>query len=246
MTAAEFLHPFVDGPLRDLCLAGLLYEETFGTRDALTIEELRAVMKSAHVPRVMKLNLADALAKSVPLVANGGQRKNRFAWTLTNAGRSYLRQLVPDLDIEAEHDVSTLTNAVAKIGDALVRDYVEECVKCLAAGAMRAAVVFLWAGSTRQIQEMIFAASDSSSIDSAVRKHDPRARSIKDVNDLCYVKESVLLLAAQDLGLFDKNQRAILEDALNLRNKCGHPGKYKPGQKKVSALIEDLVGIVFV
>ena len=40
-------------------------------------------------------------------------------------------------------------------------------------------------------------------------------------------------------------QRSVLEDCLNLRNKCGHPRKYKIGEKKVSSFIEDLVGIVF-
>ncbi len=53
------------------------------------------------------------------------------------------------------------------------------------------------------------------------------------------------MLSAQELGLYDKNQRAVLEDCLNLRNKCGHPGKYKVGPKKVSSFIEDLIGIVF-
>ena len=76
-------------------------------------------------------------------------------------------------------------------------------------------------------------------------KFDPKAKPIKKVDDLVLVKESVLLLSLQELGLVDKNQRSVLEDCLNLRNKCGHPGKYKVGEKKVSSFIEDLVGIVF-
>jgi hypothetical protein len=36
-----------------------------------------------------------------------------------------------------------------------------------------------------------------------------------------------------------------LEEALNLRNRCGHPTKYRPGEKKVSSFIEDVAGIVF-
>jgi hypothetical protein len=53
------------------------------------------------------------------------------------------------------------------------------------------------------------------------------------------------LLAAKDLGQLDKNQKDTLEEALDLRNRCGHPGKYKPGVKKVSSYIEDIVSIVF-
>ena len=29
------------------------------------------------------------------------------------------------------------------------------------------------------------------------------------------------------------------------RNRCGHPGKYKPGVKQVSSFIEDIISIVF-
>jgi len=47
------------------------------------------------------------------------------------------------------------------------------------------------------------------------------------------------------LFVLDKNEKDILEEALNLRNKCGHPGKYKLGPKKVSSFIEDIVNIVF-
>jgi hypothetical protein len=36
-----------------------------------------------------------------------------------------------------------------------------------------------------------------------------------------------------------------MQQALDLRNQCGHPSNYRPGHKKVSAFIEDLIGIVF-
>ncbi len=56
---------------------------------------------------------------------------------------------------------------------------------------------------------------------------------------------ALLLLAANDLGLFDKNEKDTLTEALNLRNRCGHPSKYRPGVKKVSAFVEDITSIVF-
>jgi hypothetical protein len=52
-------------------------------------------------------------------------------------------------------------------------------------------------------------------------------------------------MALQDLALIDKGEKATLEEALNLRNRCGHPTRYKPGVKKASSFIEDVVGIVF-
>jgi len=36
-----------------------------------------------------------------------------------------------------------------------------------------------------------------------------------------------------------------LSQALDLRNKCGHPTKYRPRKIKARSFIEDVVGIVF-
>ena len=54
-----------------------------------------------------------------------------------------------------------------------------------------------------------------------------------------------MLLACGDLGLLDKGERSTLEEALNLRTRCGPPTKYKPGSAKASSFIEDVVGIVW-
>ena len=65
------------------------------------------------------------------------------------------------------------------------------------------------------------------------------------VSDFAYIKESIQLLAARELGILDKSEKDTLEEALDLRNRCGHPSKYRPGVKKVSAFMEDMVSIVF-
>jgi hypothetical protein len=78
-----------------------------------------------------------------------------------------------------------------------------------------------------------------------VRAHEPKAREIKKADDFAYIKESVLLLAAEGVGVLDKNQRTTLGEALDLRNKCGHPTKYAPGIHKASSFVEDVTGIVF-
>ena len=65
------------------------------------------------------------------------------------------------------------------------------------------------------------------------------------MDDFAYVKDIVVLLAAKDLGILDKHEKDTLEEALNLRNRCGHPGKYRPGIKKVSAALEDMASIAF-
>jgi hypothetical protein len=246
MTIVEFLHPIKDSSLKDICLAGLYFAQRYEQKDALTVETLRALLKRGRIPRSAKLNLADVLAKSVPHVDTSGKEGNRFLWTLTPTGQQFVRTLVnlPSIEAEIEIDVTALRNLLTRITDKDTSDYVDEAIKCLSINALRASVVFLWAGAVKKIRDAVMAYA-LSAVNDAVVKFDPKARAIKSADDLVYLKESTLLLVSQDLGVFDKNERSVLEDCLDLRNKCGHPGKYKAGPKKVSSFIEDLVGIVF-
>ncbi len=246
MTVVEFLHPLKGGAVRDICLGAMYFAQRYDRKNELTVEELRALLKRARVPRAAKLNLADILGKSAPHVDAAGKRGNRFLWTLTPSGQERVRSLLglPEAEVEIEHDVSSLATLLDSISNAEVSDYLHESIKCLSVGALRAAVVFLWAGAIRQIQQDSIACGVGN-VNAAVQKHDSKSRTIRKLDDLAYIKESTLLLASQDLGLFDKNQRGVLTDALNLRNKCGHPGKYKPGPKKVSSFMEDVINVVF-
>ncbi len=246
MIIVEFLHPIIKGSVRNLCLAALYFEQRYSGKDSLTVQELRVALRRARVPRVNKINLADILGKSAPLVDVSGRKGHALLWSITPTGQTHIRSLLglPEADVEIEHDVSSLKKLSTSIADKTIADYVNESIKCLSVGALRAATVFLWAGAIRKIQEEIIRYA-SKNLNAVVTKFDPKARKIKIIDDLSYIKESTLLLVAQELGLFDKNQRGVLEDALDLRNKCGHPGKYKPGPKKVSSFIEDVVGIVF-
>ena len=246
MTLVEFLHPLQGKPTRDLCLAALYYEHRYAHKDSLTVEEIRAALKRAHIPRSAKLNIADILAKGAPFVEVSGKKGKAFLWLLTASGQVRVRSLLglPDTSAEIEHDVSALDSIAGSVSDPSVAAYIREALKCLSVGALRATVVFLWAGAARKIQQDM-AGKGSANVFAAIQKHDSKARHFGGVDDFSYVKESVQLLAAQSLGLLDKNQRSILEDALDLRNKCAHPGKYSPGVKKVSAFVEDVVNVVF-
>ena len=125
-----------------------------------------------------------------------------------------------------------------------VRAYIEEAIKCLQVDALRASVVFLWTGAIKVVQQGVLSIGISQ-LNSALLKYDQKSRHVSKVDDFAYVKDKTTLLAAQELGRLDKGQRETLEEALNLRNRCGHPTKYRPGIKKVSSFIEDVTGIVF-
>jgi hypothetical protein len=246
MTIVEFLHPINKGGLRNLCLAAMYFHQRYQEGDSITVEGLRALFKRAKIPRSDKLNLAATLSQSAPFVDTVGKEGNKFLWKLTTSGENHVRELLdlPTSDIEIENDVSSLENIIAGISDDDLTDYLHESVKCLQVNALRASVVFLWSGAIKKIRDDVFSCGVIN-VNPAIQKFDSKAKLVKKVDDLVLVKESTLLLASQELGLFDKNQRSVLEECLNLRNKCGHPGKYKIGPKKVSSFIEDLVGILF-
>lgn len=246
MTIVEFLHPIKSKGIKNICLSAMYFNQRYQEGEALTIDGLRALLKRAKIPRAAKLNLAATLAQSAPYVDTVGKDGSRFLWALTDSGQSYVRELMdlPISDIEIENDVSSLESLISKIGDDDVSDYLKEAVKCLQVNALRACVVFMWSGAVKKIRDDVFACGVRS-INPALTKFDPKAKLIKKSDDLVLTKESTLLLVSQELGLFDKNQRSVLEDCLNLRNRCGHPGKYKIGPKKVSSFLEDLVGVLF-
>jgi len=198
------------------------------------------------VPGWRKINVPDLLAKSGPYVDSPGFQDAKRLWSLTDSGTQHVRTLLdlPSAEPEIEHDVGSLENLASKVTDLGVRTYIEEVIKCLQVGALRASVVFLWVGAIRTIHGQLLSVGVSK-LNQALLGHDPKARKVSKVDDFAYIKDKDVLLAAQDLGLVDKGQRSTLEEALDLRNRCGHPTKYKPGVKKVSSFIEDVVGIVF-
>jgi hypothetical protein len=83
-------------------------------------------------------------------------------------------------------------------------------------------------------------------VTSAIKHHYKDAKAIKYIDDLSKYKESTILNAAMTIGLYDRNQKSILEECLKLRNRCSHPGKYRPGDLAVAAYIENLIRTVFV
>lgn len=246
MTLAEFFAPLVGGPQRELCIAVLYYGEHYEGSAALTVEEVRNRLVRARVPKASKINVADVLSKSAELVDSVGAAGKRRLWRLTTTGGKHIRTKLnlpvsaPDL----EHDVATLEALAAKIGDQVIRDYVLESIKCLSGGALRAAIVFLWTGAIRTLQEVAFT-KHYAILNPAIAKHDPKARSVNKLEDFAYIRDATMLLALQELGILDKGEKTTLGEALDLRNRCGHPTKYTPGIKKASSFIEDVIGIVW-
>jgi hypothetical protein len=236
MTVAEFVAPLAGKSQRDLCLAVLYYYQRYRDRSSLTVEEMRSDLIRARVPKASKINVADVMNKSGALVDSPSVSGSRRLWQLTTTGEAEIRATLnlPSANPEIEHDVATLEALAANISDAVVREYILEGIKCLSVGALRAAIVFIWTGAIRTLQEEAFT-KHQANLNAAVSK----------LEDFAYVRDATALLAFQELGILDKGEKTTLGEALDLRNRCGHPTQYKPGVKKASSFIEDVVGIVF-
>src|SRR5580700_5702892 len=159
MTLAKFLGPIGAAGQREKCLAVLYYHQRYLSKDSLTVEEIRQELIRARVPKASKINVADVLSKSGAMVDSPGASGNRRLWQLTTSGEAHVRAKLklPAPGPEIEHDVATLEALAAKISDAVVREYIMEAIKCLSVGALRAAIVFLWTGAIRTLQEESFA-----------------------------------------------------------------------------------------
>jgi hypothetical protein len=72
-----------------------------------------------------------------------------------------------------------------------------------------------------------------------------KTREVKTIDDFAYVNDNTTLLVARDLGLWDKGQHTVVEHALDLRNQCGHPSRYKLPLSRCKSVIEELVTLVF-
>lgn len=246
MTFVEFIAPLKGKSHRSQVLATMYFLHRYDHEESFRAERIRSTLISARLKHAKTMNVADVLNRAGEYVDSPGSDGKRRLWKLTDTGSAEVRKLLglPEAEPEIERDVATLARLAASVKDEDARGFIEESIKCLQVDALRAAVVFLWSGAIRTLHIAAWALG-SKAVNAAVKRHDPKARSLRKADDFANVKDAVTLKALQDLGILDKGEKGVMEDALNLRNRCGHPTKYKPGAKRASSYIEDVVGIVF-
>jgi hypothetical protein len=246
VTLVEFIAPLAQSTYGNKVLAILYYFARYEDTPAMTVEQIRAGLSRARVRNAKTINVGDVLSKSGANVDTAGTEGAKKLWTLTPTGEKAVRSLLglPEAELEIEVDVATLTKLIDSISDKNARDFLTEGVTCLQVGALRSSVVFVWSGAVAVLRSAAWK-SGPSAVNGALLSHDPKARKVAKLDDFAYVKDVRLLEVLFDLGVIDKTEKTILGHALDLRNSCGHPTKYRPGPKKVSGFVEDVVGIVF-
>lgn len=141
-------------------------------------------------------------------------------------------------------NLSSIEKQLHRLTEESEREYLTEALQCIRYGLLRAAVIMAWQAAYANICSKLLTLPQSE-INSAIQKHYPKAHVIGCIDDFSHVKERTVLEASVDVHLYDSNEKEQLVECLNLRNKCGHHGKYRPQSLRVSAFIEDLVSIVF-
>lgn len=248
MTLVEFLHPIRTGTNRDRCLAVLYYKQRHENIDSMTASQIKDALEGCRLPNLKSINVADVMAKCGALIdslSTAGATSARL-WRLTGLGKEHVRKLLrlPETEVEVQHEVDELKKLLGRLADPVIKGFVEEAVTCLSVGALKASIVFLWAGAVATLRDEV-AKKGFPAVNAAIQVHDKTARTVKKADDFQYINDAVFLLVAEGVGVLDKAQRQTLGDTLNLRNKCGHPTKYSPGPAKTKSFIEDVTNIVF-
>jgi len=150
------------------------------------------------------------------------------------------------LQTEVEYPINSefLEQSILGIKDKDEANYLKEALVCMTSGSLRAGIIFTWNAAVLNLRKKCFA-HGIVSLNSAIKKYNPNAKEIKKIEDFAYIQDSLLLLVAQELAEIDKGEKDSLEDCLDTRNKCGHPGKYRPKPIKAAAFMEELITIIF-
>jgi hypothetical protein len=228
-------------------LAMIYYVATEEAVAAVTSASLRALFKRLRAPAAATINTADILGrlgKSGYVEAISGS--SPIAWKITDSGASSIRAKlgIPDDTSEVRAEIAALTAlAQKKATSEETRDFLLEAVSCLGATALRAAVVFIWSGAIWTVQEWLMK-KPLADVNREIQRHQ-KTREVKTIDDFAFVNDATTLLAARDLGLWDKGQHTIVEHALDLRNQCGHPSRYKLPPSRCKSVIEELINLVF-
>lgn len=153
--------------------------------------------------------------------------------------------LIQEADEFDFFDTTELEYILAKVSDKEERDYLQEGIKCFKANALRAGVIFLWTAAVWKIQKKCMTES-LGYINTELKKIYPKAKDIKVIEDFEYIKDEYLLELACRLKKIDKTIKEELKNTcLDLRNKCGHPGNYKPKAQKIKSFVEDIIGMLY-
>lgn len=166
-------------------------------------------------------------------------------WKLTSKGKAILANSGWNFENpDVQNVIDDLVQHTKKIKDADRKAFVDEAIGCFNYGFNRAAIVLSWTGAIAVLHDHIFQ-KHLASFNTEGKRQGLWKKDVKVESDLYEIKEFDLLQVTKAIGVIDKNVKQKLEEALRLRNSCGHPNKLQIGNRTVAAHMEILVLNVF-
>lgn len=198
-TLLEFLGPVRKGTQKDICLCAMHYLAARG-QGRCTAAELKASLVKARVPKAKQLNVAAVLARAGELVAAEHDGRAN-TWALTSSGEAYVANALGlnEAEPEVKNTTDRLSTLLGGVSDEVVKGYIEESLLCYQVNARRAAVVFLWSGAIRHMQDKALVVG-TTALNAALVKHDPKAKQVAKIEDFSAVKDVTQLLAFREVG----------------------------------------------
>jgi hypothetical protein len=169
-------------------------------------------------------------------------------WSFLDRLREFQEQFggpVRDIDTESPGEALISLRDAAQRAPASYSDYLDEALACYEGEQFRAAVLMVWAATVAHLHDVISASPQRIKKLEAANKsrygNSKNYRKITKQGDLLYLTEAQLVQLGEDAGAYNRNARSILQDSLDLRNKCAHPTGFVPGRGEVVIFVERLL-----
>ena len=236
-------------------LQNLLLDRGRSQRDKLLVILSTSEGKAKSTAEIREIAVANGLRsaktwKPSSILASGAGGASLAAlladgWQLTSAGASRVQAIFGSINIPpTAKPAQDLRAHLQKIRQADTHAFLSEAVSCLEMGHLRAAVVLSWVGAVSQLYEHVVK-TELGSFNAEALRRDPKWKLARTADDLARMKEHEFLNMLETLSILGKNVKTELQNALSLRNACGHPNSLKIGNSRVAAHIEVLLLNVF-
>jgi hypothetical protein len=169
-------------------------------------------------------------------------------WELTTNGRNHVAKLIGAREDRIENVATSVRAQLTKVTSVDVKEFLEEAVSCFERGYHRAAIVLSWVGAVSVLQEHVVKRKLPEFNNEATRRtantKNPWKAAVT-TDDVGAMKEREFLEILVAVKVIGKNVKQQLQEALDLRNACGHPTSVKVAVNAAAAHLEKLLMNVF-